>query len=149
VATRGDAVVVRLAGVDYGGKRIGLSVSDPDGIVASPFKMVVAQGGVMNQVESILRAVDEEFDVREWVVGYPLNMDGTAGPQAEISAKFAARLRERSGMAVHLWDERLSTAQANLHMSGTGLTNKKKKVRRDMLAAQIILQSFLDARRSE
>ncbi len=134
----------RYLGIDAGAKRIGLAVSDPAGEIASPLKTLDAPGGAVACVPQVLE-VAESFDVDEWVVGLPLNMDGTEGPQAKAAREFAAALEMATGQPVHLWDERLSTCEANERMSRTGLTHKKKKRRRDALAAQVILQSFLDA----
>lgn len=137
---------IRFAGIDYGTARIGLSVSDPDGTLASPLSAISAKRTTLpQQIEAICNAL-EEYDVTEWVVGLPLNVDGTEGPQAKLTRKFADELAKQTGQPVHCWDERLSTQQADVYMAGSGLTYKKKKSRRDALAAQIILQSFLDAR---
>ena len=135
----------RYVGIDYGTKRIGLAVSDPLGSVASPFKTLTAGGPMTSQIGEIMDSA-EEFDVDEWVVGHPFNMDGTEGPQAKTAAKFAELLAELTGDTVHLWDERLSSAQADVYLEMADLTRGKKKSRRDKIAAQIILQSFLDAR---
>ncbi len=135
----------RFAGIDYGTARIGLAVSDPDGTLASPISAVSAKVKVEQQIAAIQKELGE-FDVDEWVVGLPLNMDGTEGPQANITRQFADHLAKLTEQPVHLWDERLSSHQADAYMAGSGLTRQKKKSRRDALAAQIILQSFLDAR---
>ncbi len=135
----------RYIGVDYGTKRIGLAVSDPLGSLASPFKTVPAQGTPPQHVQDVVDSATAEFDVDEWVVGHPLNMDGTVGPQAKLTRTFARRLAGATGAPVHLWDERLTSSQADRHLAAAGLTRKKKKARRDAVAAQIILQSFLDA----
>ncbi len=136
----------RYIGIDHGTKRIGLAVSDPVGSIASPLTTITAPPGVDAQVRQTIDAVSDQFDIDEWVVGHPLNMDGSEGQQAKISSRFAALLATATGDPVHLWDERLSSAQADVYLAEGGLTSKKKKARRDMLAAQIILQSFLDAR---
>lgn len=135
----------RYAGIDYGIKRIGLSISDPGGTIASPFKTVIAVGDFRNQVREVLAAL-EEYDIDEWVVGWPLNMDGSTGQQARISQQFADHLAKATGSPVHMWDERLSSQQADAHLEQGGLTKKKKKLRRDAVAAQVILQTYLDAR---
>ena len=135
----------RYAGIDYGIKRIGLSISDPAGTIASPFKTVIAPGNLRNQVREVVAAL-EEYDIEDWVVGWPLNMDGSTGPQAKLSQQFADHLAKATGSPVHLWDERLSSQQADVHLDLGGLTKKKKKRRRDAVAAQVILQTYLDAR---
>jgi putative Holliday junction resolvase len=131
--------------VDYGSRRIGLAVSDPEGRIASPLGVVECAGDVSQTVERVIAEASAEFDVDAWVVGLPLNMDGSEGPQAKVNREFASRLESATGQPVHLFDERLSSRQADIHMSQTGLTHQQKKRRRDALAAQVILQSFLDA----
>ena len=134
----------RFLGIDYGTKRIGLSVSDPTGAIASPLKTLPAARTCEEQVRDVIDGAGE-FDIDQWVVGLPLNMDGSAGPQAKLVERFAQRLAQATGAPVRLWDERLSSYEADQRMARTGLTHKKKKRRRDSIAAQIILQSFLDA----
>jgi putative Holliday junction resolvase len=134
----------RYVGVDPGAKRIGLAISDPAGEIASPLKTVTASSEPTARVREVIEATDD-FDVDEWVVGLPLNMDGTAGAAAESVRAFASALAEATGHPVHLWDERLSSHEADERMARTGLTHKQKKRRRDALAAQVILQSYLDA----
>ncbi len=135
----------RYAGIDYGTKRVGIAISDPLGTIASPLVTLTRVGGPAEQARDILAAVGE-FDIDEWVVGLPLNMDGTEGPQAKLSDRFAKLIATETGAPVHLWDERLSSVQADMYLAAGDLTNQQKKARRDKLAAQIILQSFLDAR---
>ncbi len=139
----------RFIGIDHGTKRIGLAVSDPLGSIASPLVTLVAAGKPQEQVQRVIDAATEQFDIDEWVVGHAIHMDGTEGPQAQVCSRFAKLLEAATGDPVHLWDERLSSAQADIFLAEGNLTYKKKKARRDMLAAQIILQSFLDARAND
>ena len=136
----------RFIGIDHGTKRIGLAVSDPLGSIASPLVTVEASGKPAEQVQRTIEAATEQFDIDEWVVGHAIHMDGTEGSQAQVCSRFAKLLEAATGDPVHLWDERLSSAQADTYLAEGNLTYKKRKARRDMLAAQIILQSFLDAR---
>lgn len=135
----------RYAGIDYGTKRAGIAVSDPVGVIASPLTTVRLAGTPIDHVHDIIASA-AEFDIDEWVVGQPLNMDGTEGPQARLTARFAELLARVSQVPVHQWDERLSSLQADAHLAAGELTRKQRKSRRDKLAAQIILQCFLDAR---
>lgn len=130
-------------GIDYGGKRIGLAVSDAGGQIASPFKTVPATGRLALDADAVISS-GSDYDVAAFVIGLPLNMDGTEGPQAQVTRKFGTVLAERSGLPVLYWDERLSTVAADELMSHTHLTRKKKKARRDPVAATVILQEFLD-----
>lgn len=134
----------RYAGIDYGTKRIGLAVSDPTGTIASPLKTITAAATRDEQVRDVIDAAGE-FDIDEWIVGLPVNMDDTAGPQAKLTESFARTLADTTGAPVRLWDERLSSHEADARLAGTGLTHKKKKRLRDAVAAQVILQSYLDA----
>lgn len=135
----------RYLAIDYGTRRIGLAVSDPLGDIASPLRGLSVVGVFDEQVHEVIKAADD-FEVDEWVVGLPLNMDGSTGPQAKLAKEFARCLARTTGAPVHLWDERLSSYTADVHMARSGLTHKMKKRRRDALAAQVILQGFLDAR---
>ncbi len=134
----------RYLGIDYGTKRIGLAVSDPDGQVASPLTTLLSGGDPDTQARDVVRAA-EDYGVEEWVVGLPLNMDDSEGPQSKLVRRFATCLARFTDDPVHLWDERLSSLTADDRMAQTGLTHKKKKKRRDALAAHVILQSFLEA----
>ena len=138
----------RLCGVDYGSKRIGLAVGDPACSIASPLATLAAKGSLADQARVVIEAA-AEYDVGGWVVGLPLNMDGTEGPQAKAARRFGDELAKISGKAVHCWDERLSSQQADTYLRQADLTRKKHRARRDRVAAQVILQTFLDARSGE
>jgi putative Holliday junction resolvase len=134
---------VRILGLDVGDRRIGLAISDPNGQVAVPLRTLhrTAQDGA---VEAITALVAKE-NVEAIVVGLPLRMDGTAGPQAESVRDFVKKLLPAVSVPVTLWDERLSTVQAEqLLRDGPG--SKKGKAEQDALAAAIILQGYLDSR---
>ncbi len=135
--------IVRYLGIDLGRRRIGLAVGDSDSRIASPLETIRP-----TDINDALRRLVEfasEYGVDEWVVGLPLNMDGSEGPQAKETRAFADQLAARNIGPVHLWDERLSSYAADERMAQTGLTHAQKARRRDALAAQEILQSFLDA----
>ncbi len=136
---------VRYCGIDYGAKRVGLAISDPGSGMAFPLTTLQVSGGRDDQIAAIVKATAEE-EVDEWVVGLPLNMDGTEGPQARTTRNFAERLAQVTGQRVHLIDERLSSQLADEYLREAELTNKKHKARRDRVAAQIILRTFLEQR---
>lgn len=136
----------RYLGIDYGTRRIGLALSDEDGSIASPLSVIERKGDVEAQARAVI-AAGEEYDAAEYVLGLPLNMDGTVGDQAKLTQRFGNLLGSLSGRSVHEWDERLSSLGADAMLADRDLTYKKRKARRDALAAQIILQSFLDAQR--
>ena len=136
--------MARFLGIDYGTKRIGLAVSDPDGRLASPLTTIEARGRAADHALAVLPYVTE-YEVEAIVVGLPLNMDDTEGEQAGITRVFGDELARATGVAVHYWDERLSSAAAEELLLPAELTRKKKKARLDRVAAQVMLQSFLDA----
>ncbi len=131
--------------MDYGTRRIGLAIGDPGGVIASPLATVPVRGRVADQARAVIAATDA-YDLSAWVVGLPLNMDGTEGPQAAATRRFAHALFTASGKPVHFCDERLSSMTADEHLRDADLTRKKHKQRRDQVAAQVILQAFLDQR---
>jgi putative Holliday junction resolvase len=139
--------MARLAGIDYGRRRIGLALGDPGETIASPAATLNATGTASGDARAVLHWAAEN-QVQGLVVGLPLNMDGSLGPQASLSKEFADQLRQAGNLPVELWDERLSSFQADELMRSAGLTPAKGHRLRDALAAQVILQSFLDARRS-
>ncbi|MCK4659762.1 MAG: Holliday junction resolvase RuvX, partial [Phycisphaerae bacterium] len=140
----GEIAICRFVGIDYGTKRIGLAVGAAGGCIVSPLATVEATGDLDAQIERILCAV-KDYEVDHWVVGLPLNMDGSDSEQTRITRRFAKAFSKRVSQPVHLWDERLSSRQADEYLAAAQLTLKKRKARRDRLAAQIILQTFLDA----
>ena len=134
-------------GVDYGDSRTGLSVSDPSGFLAgSP--SVIHEWNYDKLVDKLVDFIGQN-KIEEIVLGWPKNMDGTAGPRAEKCEKLAETLRERTGLPVILWDERRTTVAAHdiLHQSGKKMKKHRKTI--DAVAASLILQGYLDRRRHE
>ncbi|MCZ6602066.1 MAG: Holliday junction resolvase RuvX [Planctomycetota bacterium] len=133
----------RVLGVDLGGKRIGLAISDPLGYTAQVLDVI------QNKSEpDVLRQIGEavaEHQVVLVVVGLPIKMDGSQGPEAKAAIRFAERLRDSLGISVETWDERLSSVQADRFLAEAEVRGKERKRLQDQLAAQIILQSYLDA----
>lgn len=140
--------MIRMLGIDYGAKYIGFAVGDTDAGIASPVETIEAGSAISDQVRAVL-TVTGEYDVDAFVVGLPLNMDGTEGEQAKITRAFGDALAQTSGKPVHYWDERLSSHSAQELLAPAELTRKKRKSVEDSVAAQVILQGFLDARDSE
>ncbi|UCC29505.1 MAG: Holliday junction resolvase RuvX [Phycisphaerales bacterium] len=134
----------RFMGIDYGTKRIGLAVGDTDAGVASPAETIDARAGVTDQVRAVGSAA-REYQVDAFVIGLPLNMDGTEGDQAKVTREFGEALARTTGRPVHYWDERLSSRSARELLQPAGLTHKKRRAVEDSIAAQVILQGFLDA----
>lgn len=137
----------RWVGIDHGRKRIGLAISDARARIASPADVLAARDNPRADAEALTRWA-AAHDPIGFVVGLPLNMDESEGPQARLVRVFAAALKECSGKPVELWDERLSSFQADEHLSAADIPPARRAALRDKLAAQAILQGFLDARRS-
>ena len=137
---------MRWMAIDYGSRRIGVAISDFGGTIASPAAVLPGAGTVPADAHQLVDWARQN-EVTAIVVGLPLNMDGTAGPQAEISNQLAAELAQAvPDWPIELWDERLSSYQADAHLKEAGARPSRRRNLRDALAAQVILQSFLDVR---
>jgi putative Holliday junction resolvase len=136
---------MRLLGLDFGTKRIGVALSDEMGWTSQGLTTIERKGN-QKDIEKIGRLV-EEHGVEGIVLGLPLNMDGSEGKSAEAVRKFAALLEERLQVAVHLWDERLSSWEAEGILKEAEVKPKKRKQVVDKLAAALILKSYLEAQR--
>ena len=134
---------MRTLGLDVGERRIGVAISDPEGRIAVPLRTHERRG---DAVAAVLELARRE-EAGRIVVGLPLSLDGAHGAQAEVSARFAEELRDRGAIEVVLWDERLSSQEADHHLRAAGKRGKTARAERDTIAATIILQSFLDSRR--
>jgi putative holliday junction resolvase len=135
---------MRIIGLDLGGKRIGVAAADDRTQIALPVRTIDAEGDPIAAIESLI----EEQNADELVVGLPLSMTGAMGPQAQMTMEVVDRLRERIALPVHTWDERLTTAQASRSTPRRGRMSEKRKGVRDAIAATILLQAFLDNRRT-
>ena len=135
---------MRILGIDYGERRIGLAVSDPGAIIARGLPTLRNEGEA--KALAAIRRLVEDYGVGEIVVGLPRNMDDSLGPQAHKTMRFAEELKAL-GRRVHLVDERLTTEQAKRAMAEAGLSRGQQHRRVDRLAAQLILQIYLDSSR--
>ena len=133
----------RYLGIDYGAKRIGLAVGDSQSRIASPIATVEGVAGHGERVQALLKYA-QQYGADAFVLGLPLNMDGTEGPQAKEVRRFGDELGARSGKPVHYFDERLSSIAADELLEPAELSRKKKKARHDRVAALVILQGFLE-----
>jgi putative holliday junction resolvase len=133
----------RLLGVDYGSVRIGLAVSDPERRLASPLAVYERRG--REHDAEYFRALVTAEEIGALIVGLPVHLDGREGQKAAEARTFGAWLAETTGLPVIYWDERFSTVEAESALWQAGLTHKKRKARRDRVAAQILLQAYLDA----
>lgn len=133
----------RLLGVDYGSVRVGLAVSDPDRKIASPLATYVRRSKGLDAAHFRQLTADEE--IGEIVVGLPVHLDGREGQKAAEARAFGAWLKAVAGLPVVFWDERFTTVEAENLLLSAGLTSQRRRARRDKLAAQILLQAYLDA----
>lgn len=132
-----------MLGVDVGLVRVGLSISDPDRLVATPLDTIPGGDDLVARLTD--RAGAESCGTV--VVGLPLGMSGADTDSTRMARRVADAL-EQTGLAVALWDERLSSAEADRSMHGRGRTREQRKAERDQIAATIILQGWLEANRS-
>ena len=138
---------MRIMGLDYGSKTVGVAVSDPLFITAQGVEIIRREKE--NHMRKTLARIEEmilQYEVGEIVLGYPKNMNDTIGPRAQLSEELADTLTRRTGLKVTLWDERLTTVEADEIMIEAGIRREDRKKYVDQIAATIILQSFLDDR---
>ena len=136
----------RILGIDFGTTRIGLSLSDPLLILAQPYDTLMNDGGIFARLAEIV----EREQVKQIVVGMPLNLKGEKGKKALEVEQFVAELKQRIRSEVILWDERFTTAMAHqtLHRMGTKKRDREaNKGRIDAMAAALLLQNYLDSRK--
>jgi len=138
--------VAKVLGVDFGDRRTGVAISDETRVMAFPRETLECP--LVEQAAAAVVRLAEAEHVGEIVVGYPLNMNGTAGPRAVKTDRFLAELARRTSIPLKKWDERLSTKIAESVMTETGTRRGKRREVVDQLAAQIILQGYLDANAS-
>jgi len=133
----------RLLGIDYGDRRIGISTSDTMGMVATPKKTIhyTSQKAAISEIAELIK----ELEISKIIVGLPLHMSGEEGELVDKVRAFVEKLKTKTEMPIELWDERLSSAQAQATMHEMNVRQEKKKQLVDQLAAQLILQSYLDS----
>jgi len=136
----------RVLGLDVGSRRIGLAVTDPLGITAQGLETLQRKNirHDFAQLERVIR----DYQVQEIVVGLPLRMSGAEGTQSEKMRTFAEALHKRFRLPVHLWDERLTSAEANRLLRETELSIEKRGKAVDRMAAVLILQAWMESRSS-
>ena len=132
-------------GLDPGGRRIGIALSDPTGLLASAHS--VLRRTTLERDLDAINSVAVEHEVGVVVVGLPLHLSGREGEEAERARKFAARVGERLGVPIELVDERLSSVEAERMLSAMGVRRDRWKERLDAIAAAVVLQGYLDGQR--
>ena len=141
---------MRIMGLDFGSKTVGVAISDPLLITAQGIEIVRRKSE--NKLRQTLARIEElivEYGVEEIVLGYPKNMNDSLGERVEKTLAFKEMLERRTGLIVHLWDERLTTVAADKAMMEAGIRRENRKEYVDQIAAVFILQGFLDLRKNK
>jgi len=133
---------MRILAIDHGTVRIGLALSDELGMIAQPLEFVLAEP--FDKFLARLKVIIQEKQVELLLVGMPRNMDGSYGPAALKVQEFVAVLNGAVTIPIKLWDERLTSAQANRYLTEANVRRDKRKEKVDKTAAAILLQSYLD-----
>ena len=131
-------------GLDLGQRRVGVAISDPLGSFAMPHATLEIPRGGDFPLRALLELI-ESSGAEGIVVGLPMRLDGTLGPEAETAELFAADLRTKVSMEVVMWDERLSSVEAERLLEEAGVRSKRRRAITDRVAAAVVLQSFLDS----
>ena len=138
--------MIRIMGLDFGSKTVGVAVSDPLGITAQGIEIVRRTSeNKLRKTLARIEALVAEYQVTEFVLGFPKNMNNTSGERVEKTMEFKAMLERRTGLPVHMWDERLTTVAADRTLIEAGVRRENRKEYVDMLAAVYILQGYLDS----
>ncbi|MDE6640528.1 MAG: Holliday junction resolvase RuvX [Acetatifactor sp.] len=138
---------MRIMGLDFGSKTVGVAVSDSLLVTAQGVEIIRRKEE--NKLRQTLARIEElivEYEVEEIVLGLPKNMNATEGVRAELTLEFKDKLERRTGLPVHMWDERLTTVAADKTMMEAGVRRENRKKYVDMIAATLILQGYLDRR---
>jgi len=146
-AQRPTSLPGRVAAVDYGTVRIGVAISDAMRMLASPFETYTRRG--IEEDASYFQSLVTDESIALFVVGLPIHLDGQESQKSIEARQFGRWLTETTGVRVLLHDERYTSSEADAKMIDAGLTRKRKKSRRDMVAAQILLESFLESGKDE
>ena len=141
---------MKIMGLDFGSKTVGVAISDPLLITAQGVEIIRRKDE--NKLRQTLARIEElivENGVEEIVLGLPKNMNDTQGARVDLTMEFKESLERRTGLPVHMWDERLTTVAADRAMMEAGIRRENRKDYVDMIAATLILQGYLDRRAME
>ena len=137
---------MRIMGLDYGSKTVGVAVSDALGLTAQGIEIVRRKSeNKLRQTLARIEEIAKEYGVEKIVLGFPKHMNNDIGERAEKSLEFKEMLERRTGLPVVMWDERLTTVEADRTMMETGIRRENRKEYVDMIAAVFILQGYLDS----
>ena len=137
---------MRILGLDYGSKTVGVAVSDPLGLTAQKVETIWRKQE--NKLRRTLARIEEliaEYEVEKIVLGFPKNMNNTVGEREEKALEFGEMLKKRTGLEVIMWDERLTTVEADRTLIEAGVRRENRKQYLDGIAAVFILQGYLDS----
>lgn len=141
---------MRIMGLDYGSKTVGVAVCDPLGLTAQAVETITRKEE--NKLRRTCQRIEElvrEYEITSIILGYPKNMDDSVGERGKKTREFRELLKRRTGLSVILWDERLTTVEADEILRESGVAKDQRKKVIDKVAAGIILQSYLDASETE
>ena len=140
----------RLMGLDFGSKTVGVALSDPTGLIASPLEIIEREReDKLRKTFSRIEELIEEYKVTKIVLGLPLNMDSSKGERVKKTQEFKEALERRTGLEIVFWDERLSTVEAHEIMTEAGVKGIDRKKFVDKIAASIILQGYMDSQKEK
>lgn len=140
-------VILKYLGLDLGTKSLGISISDMTKTIATAYGTIHFDEENYDEAISKLSTIVEKEPIEKFILGFPKNMNNTVGPRALVTLEFKKKLEKTFNIPVEMQDERLSTKEASGYMIKEGLSRKKRKQKIDSLAANIILQTYLDKRK--
>lgn len=141
---------MRIMGLDFGSKTVGVAISDELLITAQGIEIIRRkEENKLRQTHARIEELIIEYDVQEIVLGLPKNMNNSEGERVELTTEFKENLERRTGLPVHLWDERLTTVAADRVMIEAGIRREERKQHVDRIAASFILQGYLDCRKNK
>ncbi len=141
---------MRILGLDYGSVTVGVAVSDPLGITAQGLLTITRPGeNKLRRTLAQITELAEQYQAEKIVLGFPKNMNNTVGERGEKTLEFQRQLERRTGLPVILWDERLTTREANRSLMEAGVRRENRKEVIDQMAAVLILQGYLDSMREK
>lgn len=136
---------MRIMGLDFGSKTVGVAISDPLLITAQGIEIIRRKDeNKLRQTFARIEELIQEYEIKEIVLGLPKNMNDTEGPRAVLTMEFKEKLERRTGLPVHTWDERLTTVAADRTMMEAGVRRENRREYVDKIAAVLILQGYLD-----
>ena len=141
---------MRIMGLDLGTKTVGVAISDALQLTAQGIEIIRRKDeNKLRQTLARIESLIIEYEVEEIVLGMPKNMNATEGERVALTMEFKEKLERRTGLPVHMWDERLTTVAADKAMMEAGIRRENRKEYVDMIAATLILQGYLDFRSQE